>query len=185
VDVKVSKISIIRANIVSANLLAIALMGTITTNPASATSLMNISFPENPKQTQLLNRDSVSIFPKKNEELKISPGLQTILGKNYKIKNRIKSNLLQEAENVISEAKQASTFTQETIDGKVVYSYNLESTKAGKSPQTNQLYSRTYLNSWKLPKPPTKRKVSEPTNVIALIATCCFFATQKNFLKRS
>ncbi len=178
-NVKVSKISII-----SANILAIALMGTITSNPGSATSLKKTSFGENPKQTQLLNSNSVSIFRRKSEELKLSPGLQTVLGKNYKIKNQIKSNLFQEVENVISEAKQASTFTQETIDGKVVYLYNLESTKPGKSSQTNQLYSRTYLNRWKLPTPPTKRKVSEPTNVIALIATFCFFATQQKFFKR-
>jgi hypothetical protein len=181
VNVKVSKLSIIRTNIVSANILAIALMGTITSNPASANSL---TFTEKPKQTQL-NSDYRSIFPRKSEELKISPGLQTILGKNYKIKNKIKSNLLQEVENVISEAKQASTVTQETIDGKVVYLYNLESTKPGKSSQTNQLYSRTYLSRWKLPTPPIKRKVSEPTNVVALMATFCFFAIQQKLFKRA
>ncbi|NJL62748.1 MAG: hypothetical protein HC903_14085 [Methylacidiphilales bacterium] len=178
--VKIGKISIISANILS----AIALVGTITSNPVVANSLNNTSFAEKPKQPQLLKSDSVSIFPRKSEELKLSPSLQTILGKNYKVKNHIKSNLLQEVENVISEAKQASTVTQQTIDGKIVYLYNLESTKPGKSSQTNQLYSRTYLSRWKLPTPPPKRKVSEPTNAIALMVTFCFFVTKKKFLKR-
>jgi hypothetical protein len=176
VNVKLSKISII-----SSNILAIALMGTITTNPAYATSFKNNSFAENPKQTQLLNGDSVSIFPKKSEELKLSPSLQTVLSKNYKIK----SNLFQDVENVISQVKEASTVSQETIDGKVVYLYNLESTKPGKSSQSNPIYSRTYLNRWKLPTPPIKRRVSEPTNAIALIGTFCFFVIQQKLFKRS
>ncbi len=177
--VKIGKISIISANILS----AIALVGTITSNPAHASSLKNIPFTEKPKQPQLLNSDSVSIFPRKSEELKLSPGLQIILGKNYKIKNHIKSSLLQEVENVVSEAKQASTVTQETIDGKIVYLYNLESTKPGKPSQPDQLYSRTYLGRLKLPTPPPKRKVSEPSNLIAVIATFCLFATQQKLFK--
>ncbi|PAX57219.1 hypothetical protein [Brunnivagina elsteri] len=176
---KVSKITII-----SANIFAIALVGTITSNPACANSFKNTSFTDKPNQNKLLNRDYVSLFSRKNEELKLPPSLQKILGKNDEIKHKIKSNLFQEVENVISEAKQASTVTQETIDGKIIYLYNLESTKPGKSYQTNQLYSRTYLIRYKLPTPPIKRKVSEPTNVIALIATFCFFTTQQKLFKR-
>ncbi|MEA5573735.1 hypothetical protein [Calothrix sp. UHCC 0171] len=162
---------------ISANILALALISTINAIPVGATSLKNI-----PHQEYQSLVDS-SKFSVKDDALKLPPRLQDVLGKNRKNKNQIQRRFFAEAENTISQVQQASTVTEETIDGKRVYLYNLESPKSDKSFPTKQIYTQPYLSRLKLPQAPPKRKISEPGTVIAVMAVFCIFVTQKRLCK--
>jgi len=171
----------------------VAVVGlTIATTPASAFSfktdnlIKNSSVNPLPENHPSLNweLDLTKTKPTGNEATdklnlnQVRPyhlNKQGILAGKYTSGNQV-SQLLQKAESNIEEITQASEVSNEIIDGKTFYKYQLGDTNINKN-------THTYTNTWKAPASPPKRKIPEPSTILGLIAIASLFVTQRKKMK--
>lgn len=159
--------------LLSLNVLMTLTLSSIAATPAQATSLKNIPFTEQLKANNNEN-DNISL---NSQLLQLAPNSSKLSSKNPESTNELESRLLQEAQDTINEVKEANKVTQETIDGKTVYLYNLETIKPTGTGSYLNISGANQIR-WKLPAPKI-RKVSEPATGLGLVLVFVLFTARR------
>lgn len=159
--------------IISINILVISMLSSIAAIPAQATSLKNISFVEQLKPNKNEN-DNTSL---NNQLFQLVPNSSKLFSKNPESKNELESRLLEEAQDAINEVKEASKVTKETINGRTVYSYNLETIKPSGTGSNPNISGNNQIR-WKLPAPKV-RKVPEGATGVGIVLAFFLFTVQR------
>ncbi|MCV3217560.1 PEP-CTERM sorting domain-containing protein [Plectonema radiosum NIES-515] len=151
---------------------------TIAATPASALSFKTDNFTIN-YSVNTLNDNHTSLIELPLNLNQVPPDdfdTQRILAGTYTTDNQV-SQLLQKAQSNIGEIIQASEVSNETIDGKTFYKYDVGDTNS-KTKET-----LTYTNTWKAPASPPKRRIPEPSTILGLTAIASLFVTQRQKMK--
>jgi hypothetical protein len=159
------------------NILLVFIFGTIAF-PAQATSLKNFSLLKELKLNKNENHLSLD-----NESFDLVPKISKLSSKNSEDKNELQPDLLKEVQATVKEVKEANNITKETIDGKTVYFYNLETTKPSNLASSANVSKASQVR-WRLSTPRQARKVSEPFTGMGLLLAFAVLTT-KYKLKQS